>query len=239
MKKFKVISIAVIIFLSVVSIFQSIILANYKQRVAEVAFSFCGEAILGENVNEKEVINYLTFTDLPQKHIEIIQSALKISPQNLDSVAKKMILFEYTEKNLKELLSEIENSAYVQTVVLKDEITAEEFANILIKKVFKGGVDFKEESGDGNNYLKRYYCGNICIDVLDEYTIRYLSNVEAVSKEDLFYNWLLDNSEYDITVDNRINGLQYKEIIAESFFAKLYIIPEIEKILSAEITLKR
>ena len=89
---------------------------------------------------------------------------------------------------------------------------AEERAKELIKKLYKNGVPLKEDEGDGTTYVKRYYCSNVCIDILSDGNLRYLTDVNDADGEDKFLTWLNGNTGAEIISQTEVYGFIFRRV---------------------------
>lgn len=98
---------------------------------------------------------------------------------------------------------------------------AEERAQTLIKELYKRGVVFKTEEGNGTEYLKRYYCSNICIDILEDGSIRYLSDVNDADGKDEFLEWLYLSDNVQIISESEFYGFIKRTVKAGGIICNL------------------
>lgn len=237
-KSIVVISVAII---SVLISYASIsALYNYRKKVNETAFSLCANVILSNSDSKdaaKIAKNYLTFSDLREREKEILVAALRNNISGIKSIAQKMELFDYNAANIKELEKSIREFESIEAIKLFNKGTSEELAERLVNDVFDG-VKFKLELGDGENFIKRYYCSNVCIDACKDGVVKYLSNIEPESGEDLFLNWLLEKEDAAIVSSEQMLGMKFVEISGNNVNAALCIEMDTKRVIMAEITLK-
>ncbi len=94
----------------------------------------------------------------------------------------------------------------IPAFAVKSNTDGERRVEELIKELYGRGVSFTEEVGDGTVYTKRYYCSNVCIDLLSDGSIRYLSDVNDADSEDSFLRWLYKNGDREILSDSEVYG---------------------------------
>lgn len=105
-----------------------------------------------------------------------------------------------------------EKEEYAATFSSADFSETDERAKELINELYKNGVNFIEERGDGTVYVKRYYCSNVCIDVLSDGSIRYLSDVNDADKEDKFLKWLYKGGGAEIVYESEVYGFLIRRV---------------------------
>ena len=209
-----------------------------QKRVTENALSLVvmvlkDDAYVG--IKTEIIKNLLSFAKLSDECKKGIVQTVYSKGEGLEELIRMLEYFEYNGKNISELEDLVITSGAKQAVKITNRMTAEDLAKKLIKDVYRG-VTFEEQSGNG--YLKRYFCSNLCIDVCENGKIRYLCDVTANSKEDLFIKWLHKN-ERIITVERiEKNGVIYEKFDGESLKGDLYINPENNRVIAAEITIK-
>lgn len=241
MRKLLIALSAIVVLLFVLLLFSNTSLNVYQNRVNETALSFCAEEILSTNSPQTKAENIkmlLTFSDLSEKHKKILINSARNNAPGLAEVANMMQYFEYNRRTLNLLIEKIENLETVTAIKTVDNVTANEVAQMMIKDIFKGGVKFNKEFGDGNNYVIRYYCSNFCIDVCNDTTIRYMSNISHAGSEDLLLNWLLeDENAYVDTIELK-SGIEYRKVAGNTISAIVYVDVTTNRVIAAEITLK-
>lgn len=121
--------------------------------------------------------------------------------------------------------------------ILDGNISSEELASQLIKDVYRN-VKFEKQTGNGDDFLVRFYCSNICIDACSGGVVRYLCDVTAKSEEDLFQKWLFNESEFEVKQKLADGGVIYKEIESKLLSAALYINSENNRVFAAKISIK-
>ena len=121
--------------------------------------------------------------------------------------------------------------AFSQNDFEKAERNAEE----IMKLLYKNGVVFKEDVGDGTVYLKRYYCSNVCIDVLSDGGIRYLSDVNDADGEDGFLKWVNSRDNFRIVSESEIYGFLIRRITASGIKCKICIEKDGGRVVAARI----
>ena len=89
---------------------------------------------------------------------------------------------------------------------------AEERAKELIKELYKNGVPLKEDEGDGTVYVKRYYCSNVCIDIMSDGNLRYLTDVNDADGEDKFLIWLNKKAAVEIISNTEVYGFILRRV---------------------------
>ncbi|MBR5314509.1 MAG: hypothetical protein IKU45_03735 [Clostridia bacterium] len=91
----------------------------------------------------------------------------------------------------------------VATVTFSD---GERRVEELLKALELNGIRLEEESGDGSSFQKRYYCSNVCVDLLNDGSIRYLSDINDADGEDRFLKWLYKGGEVKIISESHFYG---------------------------------
>ena len=76
----------------------------------------------------------------------------------------------------------------------------------LLKALELGGIRLEEETGDGSSYQKRYYCSNVCIDLLSDGSVRYLSDINDADGDDRFLKWLYKGGNVKIISESNFYG---------------------------------
>lgn len=125
----------------------------------------------------------------------------------------------------------------VSVIKVVGKPTTEEMAEKLIKDVYSG-IKFTKTEGNGENFILRYYCSNVCIDVCKDGVIRYLCDITANSETDLFGEWLFKDEHAKIVEQSKENGAICRKIEGDNIFATLYINPENIRVFAAKIYLK-
>lgn len=241
MRKLIIILSAAVVLLLVFLLFSNASLDIYKKRVNETAFSICAEEILSTNSPQTKAENIktiLTFSDLYEKHKKVLIDSVRNSSPGLAEIAKFMQYFEYNQKNLNLLIEKIESLETVSAIKTVNKVTAGEVAEMMINDIFKGGVKLNKELGDGNNYIIRYYCSNFCIDVCNDTTIRYMSNISHAGSEDLLLNWLLEDENAYVDTIELQSGIEYRKVTGNTICAIVCVDVNTNRVIAAEITLK-
>ena len=209
-----------------------------RKRVTENALSLAA-MVLKDNMcdcKKSEIVkNLLSFTKLSDECKNGIVQTVETDGEGLEDLIQMLEYFEYNRKNISALEDFFKTGDAEQTIKITARMTTEDLAKKLIKDVYFG-VTFEEQSGNG--YLKRYFCSNICIDVCENGKIRYLCDVAANSKEDLFMEWLHKNQTVITVERTEKNGVIYEKIDGECMKGDLYINPENNRVIAAEITIK-
>ncbi len=125
----------------------------------------------------------------------------------------------------------------VSTIKFMRSPNIEDLVDTLINDVY-GGVEFKKIEGFKNNFEKRYFCSNLCIDVCKDGTVRYLCDITANSNEDLFLRWLYEKEKAKVIEEREENGAIYKKIVGASILAELYVNPQNDRVFAAIISIK-
>ncbi len=128
-----------------------------------------------------------------------------------------------------------EKEEYVATFGSADFSETEERANELIKELYKNGVNFIEERGDGTVYVKRYYCSNICVDVLSDGSIRYLSDENDADNEDKFLKWLNKGGGAKIVYESEFYGFLVRKVKNNGITCNLCIEKADGRVVAARI----
>lgn len=112
---------------------------------------------------------------------------------------------------------------------------AEERAENFIKDLYKNRVSFKTDTGDGTVYLKRYYCSNICIDVLEDGSLRYLSDVNDADNKDVFLTWLYSFDKVEIISESEFYGFIKRKVKSKGMVCDICIDKKDGRVVTARI----
>lgn len=235
---------AICFFITVVSAIIAIIslfkLNEYKSNITEASFSLCGTVLISDLSSEEKaeiVKNYLTFSDLKDAYKEKL---VIIVSQDMatEEFSTKLLEFEYSKENIKKIENEIESLSALPVVKVIDDITSEELAKLLIKKVFNGTSKFNVEIGNGINYIRRYYCDNVIIDVCNDEKVRYLSSIEPNGEEDIFMKWLIEEEKATLVSKETVFDMEYIDFSGSTINARLCYNSTDKRVIVAEITIK-
>lgn len=226
--------------MSVVAVISLTMMNNYKAEVTETALSLCAMTIKNADLDEQNtesVKNLLTFADLSDICKQNIIYSVKNNSENLDKIVSALEYFEYSHKNIKNLerISEEQTASTIK--LINKNITSEELAAKLINDIYDD-AKFEKQVGNGNDYLVRYYCSNICIDACSDGTVRFLNDVAAKSSNDPFQEWLFDEMKINIIEETEIDGVIHKTVEGDLINAYLCINPENNRVFAAQITIK-
>ncbi len=103
-----------------------------------------------------------------------------------------------------------------------------------IKELYKNGVTFTELNGDGTVYKKRYYCSNVCIDLLNDGSIRYLSDENDADNEDKFLKWLYKD-KVEIVAEEEFYGFLYRRVKSSMLKCEMCISRSDGRVVAARI----
>lgn len=101
---------------------------------------------------------------------------------------------------------------YVPTLASVMYSDGERRVSELIKALELDHISLKEEDGDGTVYKKRYYCANVCIDLLSDGAIRYLSDVNDADGDDRFLKWLYKGGSAKILSESEFYGFILRNV---------------------------
>ena len=107
--------------------------------------------------------------------------------------------------------------------------------NELVKELELDRIQFKEEDGDGTVYDKRYYCSNVCIDLLKDGSIRYLSDVNDADGEDRFLKWLYKGKNVEIVSESEFYGFILRRVKSGGINCQLCIEKAGGRVVAARI----
>lgn len=218
-------------------VFTSVGRTVNEKKVTENALSLIAMVLKDEkyeNVKFEMTKNLLSFAELSEDCEKGILQFVK-EGNSIDELIEKLEYFEYTGKNIVALEELVISDELEQAVKVIDKMTSEDLAKKLIKEVYYG-VSFEEQIGKG--YIKRFYCSNVCIDACEGGKIRYLCDVTAKSDEDLFLKWLYKNETVSIIEKTEKNGVIYESFEGGNIKGDLYINPENNRVIAAEIAIK-
>ena len=133
--------------------------------------------------------------------------------------------------------SNSKNTNSIPTIKLVEKTSAEELAERLIKEVYRG-VHFEKQDGNGKNFLIRYYCSNLCIDVCENGRIKYISDIKAHSSKDIFYEWLFEDEKAKTIQETEDGGIVYKAFEGKNIYGTIGINSENGRIFIARINIK-
>lgn len=234
-----------IFMVSLLSVCVAVMIASYsrlflyKSSVNESALSLCAN-IYRENISPEEKAKYvsyfLSFSDLPQAEREKMILAVKYDSAGTSKIIEKLEYFEYSRKNIKNLCDEINKLQPAKdTFSITKNMSSEELAEILLNDLFGTVSIFKTVNGAGTDFIKRYYCSNVCIDICKEGKIRYLCDISGEKGEDMFLKWLKKDRE--VIFEDVISYGKFicQEIESEGFRGKICIDGESGHVFAAEI----
>jgi len=104
-----------------------------------------------------------------------------------------------------------------------------------IKALELDRIGLKEEKGDGTVYDKRYYCSNVCIDLLKDGSIRYLSDVNDADGEDRFLKWLYKGKNVEIVSESEFYGFILRRVKSGGINCQLCIEKAGGRVVAARI----
>ncbi len=231
-----------IVFFAVAAI-SYLCLWHYHASVTEAAISICGEAML-ENVSaenkSKKVKDFLTFVNVSETQKLKLLEGISYNAPGIPALAEEMVHFKYSLANLRSLESKIEQLAEesVPTFRVSTPETAIENAQILIKKLFGKRVPFRQEAGDGSDFLLRFYCENVCIDACTDGSIRYTADIAAAGEKDLLLSALFPQG--DISKENSSMEAGYPCVLlrGKHAIAEVSVDPSTNRVFTAKILFK-
>lgn len=238
-RKFILFGILMVPFCIIVTIVSFFRFHSYTHAVNEAAMTLCYNAFKIDSTPEEnaDIINsYLTFINFPHSVKVKLIDLIKSNPKEAEKILKEFENFEYNNANLLSLYKKIENAQLTQEVFkITKNMSSEELAVIMLKDLFNENSTFKEVRGDGESFIKRYYCSNVCIDVCENGKIRYLCDIKGENEEDLFLRWLSKGHDIEITNRTKKQGTEYWEIKSAGFIGKLCINSKTNHVFAAEI----
>ena len=227
--------------LLVVMIINIHVFSRYKSSINEAALSmYIAEIESKHSTEEKEetVKRLLCFVDMPDDVKQILVDVANQKTSLTSETINKMRHFEYNNNNLQELCIEIKKSNLaIDVFKVAKNMISEELAIELINSVFGNATNFKIIQGDGSNFVKRYYCSNVCIDACENGVLKYISNFNDLKQTDPFINWM-DNAEMKTIKKSKLSNIEYKEVESKGNKVKIYINHTNQHVIAAVITLK-
>lgn len=237
----KTIRLMILYFISSITVafFAYVGLWKYHAAVTETALSLCGETLLRSDdlsLKSEMVNDFLAFVRIPEETKKNLQDVIESGDSRIFELADRMVYFTFSQKAVRNLCKEIDTLA--EGAIPASQTTSESVkdrAKKLIQDLYGKRVPFQEISGNGTDFLVRYYCSNICIDACSDGSIRYMSDVFGTASADPLRALLF--SEADTVVENSETVLSFifQKLRSKQAYAEVCIDTSTGRIFAAKI----
>lgn len=214
------------------AVFSYLSAERMRKNVTEVALSFCAEELekAPETRSTEHLRNYLAFADLPETVKQTLLTAVTV-PQDL---LEKMRYFSFDDDEMRTLCKEIEGlrDQTVAAFRLSDAAAYDYTGGEKMIRSLFGSVALTETKIEGG---KRYACGNICIDLCENDSVRFLCDIRSGGDGERILRYFFKNAPFTVTHSEILCGTEIQTITGDACTAEVCRDPGSGKIFAGVI----